>query len=266
MSVFPVFNENHLEQIARILGEEVTGTQLTNIFNTCGISDISGESTKWRRIYHSLLTRQRQDRCGNNVATFIKAVLSPGRFISINERFENVRRELNAVLSFDGLELNQEAVFRQVTTAKTITEAEKRTKILSAKLSGRKIHPEVVKFCKTELLQNNYFHAVFEATKGLAQRIRDLTGLQSDGSLLVDEAFSLKKPLIAFNSLQTETEISEHKGFAMLLKGCFAAVRNPLAHEPKILWTGENDAADYLTIISLLHRKLDEAIRVPYSC
>jgi uncharacterized protein (TIGR02391 family) len=188
----------------------------------------------------------------------------PGRFIGKNEQFENARRELNAVLSFDGLELTQQADFRRVTIARTIAEAEKRAKILSAKLQGRKIHPEVLKFCNAELLQNNYFHAVFEATKSLAQRIRDLTGLQSDGSLLVDEALSLKKPLLAFNSLQTETQMSEHKGFSMLLKGCFAAVRNPLAHEPKILWTGEDDAADYLTLISLLHRKLDEAIRVPY--
>jgi uncharacterized protein (TIGR02391 family) len=265
MSVFPSFNENHLEQVARILGEEVTGSLLTNIFNTCGITDISGESTKWRRIYHSLLARQRQDRCGNNVAAFIKAVMSPGRFINENQRFENARRELNAVLSFDGLELNKEGSFRPVTAAKTISEAEKRAQILSGKLQGRKVHPEALKFCKAELLQDNYFHAVFEAAKSLAQRLRDATGLRTDGATLVDEVFSLKKPLLAFNSLRTESERSEHVGFAMLLKGCFSAVRNPLAHEPKILWTGEDDAADYLTLISLLHRKLDEAFVVPYT-
>jgi hypothetical protein len=50
----------------------------------------------------------------------------------------------------------------------------------------------------------------------------------------------------------------------MLLKVCFAAIRNPRAHEPKVLWKDENDAADYFTLISLLHRKLDEAVRVPY--
>jgi uncharacterized protein (TIGR02391 family) len=263
MSAFTSFNENHLEQVARIIGEEITGTQLTNIFNSCGIKDISGESTKWRRIYHSLLQRQRQDRCGNNVAAFIRAVMSPGRFINENQRFENARRELNAVISFDGLELNQQGNFRQVTAARTISEAEKRTQILTGKLQGRKVHPEALKFCKAELLQDNFFHAVFEATKSLAQRVRTLSGLQSDGAALVDEAFSLKKPLLAFNALQTETEKSEQAGFAMLLKGCFSAIRNPLAHEPKIMWKGEDDAADYLTLISLFHRKLDEAVKVP---
>ncbi len=44
------------------------------------------------------------------------------------------------------------------------------------------------------------------------------------------------------------------------IKDCFAAVRNPLAHDPKILWEGEDDAADYLSLISLLHRKLDDCV------
>jgi uncharacterized protein (TIGR02391 family) len=115
---------------------------------------------------------------------------------------------------------------------------------------------------RSELMQDNYFHAVFEAAKGLAQRIRDLSGEQADGAALVDRVFSVDRPLLAINSLQTETERSEHKGFAALLKGCFAAIRNPLAHEPKILWQGEDDAADYLSLISLVHRKLDDAVRV----
>jgi len=263
MSTFEKFNENYLEQIARILGEQVTGTQLTDIFETCGISDSSGESTKWKRIKYTLLEIQRQDRCGNNVAAFIKAIMSPGRFINRNEHFEDARRQLNAILIFDGLELTQESTFRHVQEARTISEAEKRAKILAVKLQGRNIHSDVMKFCKAELLQENYFHAVFEATKSLAQKIRILTGLTIDGSRLVDEAFSIKRPMLAFNALQTETEEREHTGFSMLLKGCFLAVRNPLAHEPKILWQGEDDAADYLTLISLLHRKLDDVIKVP---
>lgn len=110
-------------------------------------------------------------------------------------------------------------------------------------------------------MQENYFHAVFEATKGLAQRIREMSGVKLDGAALVDKVFSIGLPILAFNSLQTESEKSEHKGFALLLKGCFGAMRNPLAHEPKIMWDGEDDAANYLTLISLLHRKLDGCVQ-----
>ena len=73
---------------------------------------------------------------------------------------------------------------------------------------------------------------------------------------------SIESPVFALNFLRNDPAKSEHKGFAQLLKGCFAAVRNPLAHEPKILWDGEEDAADYFSLISLLHRRLDKCVRV----
>ena len=142
----------------------------------------------------------------------------------------------------------------------TIDEAERRATVIRAKFRGRRLHPEVLKYCQAEMMMENYFHAVFEAAKGLAQRIRNMSGISYDGARLVDKVFSIDKPLLAMNTLRTETERSEHKGFALLLKGCFSAVRNPLAHEPRILWEGEDDAADYLSLISLLHRKLDDCV------
>ncbi len=130
------------------------------------------------------------------------------------------------------------------------------------KLKERNIHPQVIKYCNSELMQDNYFHAVFEATKSLAQIIRDKTGIQKDGSALIDEAFAINNPYLVFNTLQTETEQTEHKGFALLLKGCFSAIRNPRAHEPKILWNGEDDVIDYFSLISMLYKKLENVIVV----
>lgn len=191
---------------------------------------------------------------------FIQAFLSPVRFIGRSELFEAQRDELNTILAFSGIEFGADGQFRQREAVKTLSEAERRVRTIQSKFQGRRIHPEVFKYCKIELMQDNYFHAVFEATKGLAQRIRDMSGIQADGSALIDRVFSIEQPILAFNTLRTDTEKSEHKGFAALLKGCFAAARNPLAHEPKILWDGEDDAADYLSLISLLHRKLDDCV------
>jgi uncharacterized protein (TIGR02391 family) len=56
------------------------------------------------------------------------------------------------------------------------------------------VHPDVLEFCKPELLEENYFHAVFEATKSVAEKIRVKTGLGKDGTELVDTAFSTKNP------------------------------------------------------------------------
>jgi uncharacterized protein (TIGR02391 family) len=49
-----------------------------------------------------------------------------------------------------------------------------------------------------------------------------------------------------------------------LMKGMFGAFRNVTAHAPRISWEiTEQDALDLLTIASLLHRRLDAAIRTP---
>ena len=189
---------------------------------------------------------------------FIQTFLDPVRFRNKNEEFESHRRELNAVLAFAGLEYRSDGKFCKRQAVQTISDAEQRVGTLRAKLDERRIHSEALKYCRAELMQENYFHAVFEASKGLAQRIREMSGVAGDGVDLVNKVFSVNRPVLAFNALQTPTEQSEYRGFADLLKGCFGAIRNPLAHEPKILWDGEYDAADYLTLISLLHRKLDD--------
>ena len=66
----------------------------------------------------------------------------------------------------------------------------------------------MLKFCKAELLQENYFHAVFEAMKSITAKIRSLSGLTGDGCDLVHDAFGQKygDPLLAINPLTTETQ------------------------------------------------------------
>ena len=260
MSMVPSFDEAQIETLARRLGDCGSGSDITRVLASRGLSDHSGESTKWRRLYWLFLDIQGRDKCANQILDFIQTFLAPARFVGRNEEFEDHRQELNTVLAFSGLEYGSDGKFRQRQAVQTLTEAERRANTIQAKFQGRRIHPEVLKYCRAELMQDNYFHAVFEATKGLAQRIRDKSGVDGDGALLVDQVFSTNQPILAFNTLQTKTEKREHKGFATLLKGCFAAVRNPRAHEPKILWKGEDDAADYFTLISLLHRKLDNCV------
>lgn len=260
MSAIPALPEGQIEALARLLGECGTGTDISRVFRDRGLEDSSGESTKWRRLYWVFLQSQKQYGCSNQILDFIQSLMTPVRFVGRNEEFEARRRELNVILAFSGLEFGPDGKFRQSEAVRTLDEAERRLRTLQAKFLGRSMHPEVLKYCRTELLQDNYFHAVFEAAKGLAQRIRDMSGIQADGAALIDRVFSIDRPILAINTLRTETERSEHKGFAALLRGCFAAVRNPLAHEPKILWEGEDDAADYLSLISLLHRKLDNCV------
>lgn len=256
MAAVPSLSEGQVEALARLLGDCGSGADISRVLTDRGLLDESGESTKWRRLYWVFLHSQRQYQCATKIVDFIQSFLIPARFVGRNDDFEKHRQQLNVVLAFSGLEYGQDGKFRQCQAVQTLGEAE-RVDTLRAKFQGRRMHPEVLKYCRIELLQDNYFHAVFEASKGLAQRIRNLSGIDADGAALVDRVFAIDRPILATNTLCTETEKSEHKGFASLLKGCFAAVRNPLAHEPKILWEGSDDAADYLSLISLLHRRLD---------
>lgn len=260
MASVPSFAEGQIESLARLLGECGSGSDITRVLSDRGLVDSSGESTKWRRLYRVFLDCQSSDGCANRVVDFVRSFLTPARFIGRSEEFNSYRQELNAILAFSGLEYGADGQFRHVIAATTLDEAEKRVRTIQEKFRSRQLHPEVLKYCRAELMQDNYFHAVFEATQGLAQRIRDLSGIQADGAALVDRVFSGERPLLALNTFRSETERSEHRGFAALLKGCFGAVRNPLAHEPKILWDGEDDAADYLSLVSLLHRKLDDCV------
>jgi uncharacterized protein (TIGR02391 family) len=128
-------------------------------------------------------------------------------------------------------------------------------------LARRDVHPDVLAFCRAELLQQNYFHAVLEASKSVADKLRSLAGATGDGSPLVDAlCFPAAGPRVRFNSLATDWERSEQSGIATLMKGLFSTFRNPVAHAPKVAWsTSRSDALDMLTLASMLHRRLDKA-------
>lgn len=255
-----------IESLSKILGDTsqgLTGSEITKYLAECRVPDPGLNSTKWRRLYDSLSQKQQNDRCANNIVSFVQHVMRPSRYFDRQEWFEDTRAKFNKVLSFEGLEIEETGNVKQVLKTKTISESEARATKLKQNLLSRRIHADVLHFCKAELLVDNYFHAVFEATKSIAEKIRSKTGLTSDGSVLVDEAFSFKNkiPHLALSSLQTESEQSEQKGFANLLKGVFGTFRNTTAHAPKVTWViEEQDALDILSTVSLIQRRLDGAI------
>jgi uncharacterized protein (TIGR02391 family) len=57
---------------------------------------------------------------------------------------------------------------------------------LRTELARRGVHPEVLRYCEEELLRKSLFHAVFEAAKGVSERLRQMSGLSGDGAGLVD--------------------------------------------------------------------------------
>lgn len=253
------------ESICKILGDQSTSTEIGNYMAQLGLIDTDPGIKKSNRLFNAYANYQNKNQESNKILIFIQKTLSPIRFADNNEQFELYRRDINKRLLFIGLELLDNGKFRKVTEAKKISEAQQRTDSLKMKLRDRQVHADVLLFCRSELLKDNYFHAVFEATKSVADKIRIKSDLICDGSELVDKAFGLgqhKTPNLAFNTLTTESEESEHKGFMHLIKGLFGMFRNTTAHAPKIKWKiNEQDALDSLTLASMLHRTLDKCVK-----
>lgn len=270
MATIPALADTQLEAICKILADTakgLTGSQIGELLQRRGIADLQPGVTKWRRLFAALHARQQQDRCGNNVAAVIQVAMDPVSYAGRRAEFDDRRAELNPILAFCGLTLGEDGKLRSVTAATTLSEAEERAGRLRAELQRRRVHPEVLRFCRAELLQDNFFHAVFEATKSVAEKIRQMSGLDGDGGELVQQAFALGQsgvPRIAFNSLRTKTERDEQTGLMNLMVGMFGAFRNVTAHAPKITWPiREEDALDLLSLASLLHRRLENAVVVP---
>lgn len=263
------FSPERLEALARVLADTdrgLTGSEIGHILAQTKIGDPDPSLTKWKRLYNAFAAFQNREQVGNHVIVFLTRAMDPAKYTSDIHRFHWRRDQLNPILAFCGMTLGEDGKVRRGTAAETLTQALERANRVQAQLRQRNVHPDVIAFCNAEILAENYFHAVFEAMKSVTSKIRVLSGLSVDGSELVDSAFSLGKsgtPVLAINALDTETLRGEQRGFVSLLKGLYGTIRNPLAHNPKVEWDmSEQDALDTLTMISLVHRKLDKVRKV----
>jgi len=270
MAAVPSFELSVLERICDVIADTsagLTGTQIGKLLSQLSIHDPMPGMTKRIRLFEALKQRQEQDRCANLVVAFIQETMKPVRHTGSPGWFDSTREELNKILAFAGYELSEAGAVVIRAPVKTLSEAQRRANRLRGDLEKRGVHHDVLRSCRAELLQENYFHVVLEATKSIAQKLRDRTGLASDGAELADAALALGKqrmPLLAFNSLRADSEISEQNGLLNLIKGPFGTFRNPTAHSPKISWNmTEPDALDLLTMASFIHRRLDSAVRTP---
>ncbi|SNR86069.1 TIGR02391 family protein [Blastococcus mobilis] len=263
MSAVAPLPEDVVERIGGILGDTAngfTGSQIAQLLTRCRLPD-PGPITKRARITEALLAEQRRTGSGAAVVAFLHGAMHPARWTGQHGHFEAQRAALNEALAFAGLRVREDGRVARRRAATTLSEAAARTRRLRDALTARNGHAQVFAYCNAELLADDCFNAVFEAVKGLAQRIREMSGIDADGARLVDAAFGGQQPVLVFNALQTETDYNEQRGLATILKGLFSAVRNPQAHTPKLLWhLSEDDALDLLGTLSLLHRRLDHAV------
>lgn len=276
-SPFPPFDDAVLRQVCDVLAETdagLTNKQLDELLAAAKITDPTPRSAgpgtyvsmnKRDRLHTALSRAQSSSGAGNVVVAFIHRAMHPARYASSPELFEERRHQLNVVFAFDSLELHTDGKLHRARAATTLTDARRRAQRLKTILQERKAHPRLIAACVAEIRDENYFHAVLEGSKSLAEEIRRRTRSAEDGWDLITETLQSTKanpvPLLTLNTLQTGTEKSRQKGLECGIRAIFSAARNPTAHEPKVLSTmSEQDAVDLLTQMSYLHRRLDECV------
>jgi len=255
------FSQSHVEAIAQALGhasEGLTGAEIEHLLAACKIEDIHPDTTKWKRLHNAFALDQNKRKNRTRILGFIRHAMKPERHLRDPVRFERLRVRLNRTLLFAGLAVAEAGQLESVERANTISEAQRRAEELRADLVTRGVHPDVLKFCREELLSDDYFHAVLEAVKSVLDKLRANTGLTDDGSTLIDRALGGDPPMVAINPLKDDSQKSEQRGFANLLRGTVGMFRNTTAHAPRIHWQmTKEDAEDLLSLVSLIHRRLD---------
>lgn len=253
-----------LKAVADVLADTsdgLTGSQISDLLSRLGMDDPIPTATKRDRLTEAFVARQNMDQSPRRVITFIVTAMEPVRYRSRPELFTLRQDKLNEHLAFVGLRVNDEGKVAKGAAARTLDEASRIATSIRDELHRRKCHPEVLRYCSAEVLKKAHFHACLEATKSIFDRLRSMTGASGDGAALVDATLALGKsgvPMLAINSLRTQTEKDEQTGLANFVKGLNGRYRNPTAHDPRMNRTiSDDELLEVLTMVSMVHRRLD---------
>lgn len=216
-------------------------------------------------LYQCLAHDFEQYHSSNRIIAYLNSIMDPGRYVKPEKRqqYEYLFENINKVLRLKGYQYDKSGALVEVPKAESLDEVDKLINEMKQKMAYRFLHREVTKYCSEGLLRQDNYDAVFEAAKGLENRIQELTGLNKNGQGLIEEAFRTQSPYIVLNANQNLTEKSETNGVISLMISALALYRNPPAHTLKYNWkTNQTDTLDALTVISVAQKYLDKCIVV----
>lgn len=129
--------------------------------------------------------------------------------------------------------------------------------------SNLDLHPEIARAASDLYRDGHYANAIEDAVKALNGLVRLRSGVELDGTALMQKVFSPNTPLLQFNPLADPSDKDEQLGFMMMFSGSVAGLRNPRAH--KLIKDDPERALEFIAFVSLLAKLLDGAKRTPTS-
>lgn len=119
------------------------------------------------------------------------------------------------------------------------------------------LHPAIAQ-STSKLLQGGHNDAAVRAgILGLRDLLREASGLGLDGTALAGAALGGPNPPVRLADVSTREGKAEQEGWRQLTEGCFAALRNPLAHRELNL--SADEAHEALALASMLARRFEGA-------
>lgn len=256
MAVEP-FTPESLEAFAKLLGEQFTGSEITQIFRRAGFQRISEYSgTKWRYSLQAL--EDLQDEAGaEGVLGVLRSMCHPVNYVGNRERLDEMITSINQILGFSGLRILDDGRFVEVGFRETTVPYEKTEDERALELY--ELHPEVLRHADTHFRRGAYAHAILECCKALDHVVRSNTGSEKSGQGLMGVAFG-ENGTLKINGLRTQSERDQQQGFMYLCMGVMTAVRNPHSHETILgMPMSRQDGLDLLGLLSYLFRKIETA-------
>lgn len=125
-------------------------------------------------------------------------------------------------------------------------------------LAEHEIQPDIERAAGQLFESSRYANAVEDACKALDLLVRLRSGVEElTGTELMQKVFSVKKPILRFNDLVSETDRSEQQGMMHLYIGAMQALRNPRAHS--LVDDDPDRALEIILFLSYLAYSLDRA-------
>lgn len=168
------------------------------------------------------------------------------------------------------------SLFTLVSTLKTYVKEYERAIIIESRenrswlFHNLGFHPIVQKSSKKLFINGHFSQAIFEASKILIKHVEKKAKIQDvKASDLMATVFKIDytrnplkithQPILKLNSLKTLEDIDEQYGFRFLFQGTVIGIRNPKAHT-EVIQTDQSKTLEYLSLISLLAKRTDEAV------
>lgn len=250
------------------LDDVISDGELGILLLSSDIPDANPNASRHRRLLTAMIAEQERARCADSIAKFMRRTGYHIKTKRGEDAFKRYIREMNQILSFAGLELDNDANMNpQVDGGKKMyvaPEAEERAKQLKALIKARHLHPDLELSCRAEFfVHSGYFVYLTEATKVLLEKVKSKSNVNVDSPAIAEQVFAFPwkgEPVLAFNQFETDSDRSEQFSLMVLLKAMFLIVQDEQSGKYRHGWKlSQDDALDLLTVLSFFHKKIDKA-------